>query len=220
MSLYEVTFRVAHDSAYAELTRGRDLRLEMWCNDHCDMIRATGNDCDVLTDRIGSTVGIQDTYRTDETLLLVTDDCLRTHQEPLIEAYLANHGCLSWPPQQYEHGQLLVQVLALSEDSLTELYQQLVENFPVTVESKHRQTHDVLDDTVGRSRSVTSELTDRQAEALHAAYEHGFYEIPREHTSAEIAATLDLGRRTFEEHLRRAEGKIVGGVVTELDEPG
>ena len=220
MCLYEATLRVAHDSAYAELTRGRDLRLEMWCNDHCDMIRATGNDCDVLADRIGPVVGVQDTYRTDETLVLITDDCLRTHQEPLIEAYLGDHGCLWWPPQRYEHGQLLVQVLAFSEDSLTELYQQLVENFPVTVESKRRRTHEVLDDTVGRSGSLTAELTDRQAEALHAAYEHGFYEIPREHTSAEIAETLGLGRRTFEEHLRRAEGKIVGGVVAERGEPG
>lgn len=218
MSLYEATFRVAHDSAYAELTRGRDLKLEMWCNDHCDMIRATGSDLDTLERRIESIVGVGDSYRTDETLLLITDDCLRTHQEPLIESYLSDHGCLWWPPQQYEHGQLLVQVLALSEESLTELYQRLVDKFPVTVESKYRRSHEVLEDTVGTTASATAELTDRQAEALRAAHELGFYEIPREHTSAEIAETLDLGRRTFEEHLRRAEGKIVDRAVTELGE--
>ncbi|RQH02469.1 helix-turn-helix domain-containing protein [Natrarchaeobius oligotrophus] len=215
MTLYEATFRVAHESAYAELTRGRGLRLDMWCNDHCDMIRAAGTDTDVLVDRLESLVGIRDMYRGDDRLLLITDDCLRSHQEPLIETYLSEHGCLLWPPQRYEHGQLLVRVLALTETSLSELYQQLVEEFPVTVESKLHRTHDVLDDIVDHSHSVTAGLTDRQMEALVAAHEHGFYEIPRENTSEEVAETLDLSRRTFEEHLRRAEGKVIGEILEE-----
>jgi len=62
-------------------------------------------------------------------------------------------------------------------------------------------------------RAVDFGLTDRQAEALTAAYEKGFYAIPREHTSAEIADELGLSRRTFEEHLRRAEGKVVGELL-------
>ncbi|RQG88061.1 hypothetical protein EA462_14525 [Natrarchaeobius halalkaliphilus] len=217
MTLYEATFRVAHESAYAELTEGRDLRLDMWCNDHCDMIRASGTDHDVLIDRLEAHVGIRDMYREDERLLLITNDCLRSHQEPLIEAYLSEHGCLLWPPQQYEHGQLLVRVLALTESSLSELYQQLVDDFPVTVESKLRRTHDVLDNIVDQSHSVTAGLTNRQTEALIAAHEYGFYEIPRDNTSEEIATHLDLSRRTFEEHLRRAEGKIVSEVLSEID---
>ena len=78
-ALYEATFRVAHDRANAELTCSRDLRLEMCCNGHCDMIWATENDVDHLADLIGLIVGFQNIYLINEMLLLITNDILRTH---------------------------------------------------------------------------------------------------------------------------------------------
>jgi len=213
MSVYEARLRVAHDSEYAKLTADRDIRLDMWCNGHCDLLRATGEDIGAVVEWIRDSVGVDDTFRSGETLLVITGECLKSYQSPLIEQYFEEHGCLWHPPQRYERGQVLIRALALSESRLTDLYQRLVDQYPVVVDSKFRRTQDVLEGMTGVPRAVDFGLTGRQAEALTAAYEKGFYAIPREHTSAEIADELGLSRRTFEEHLRRAEGKVVGELL-------
>lgn len=213
MSVYEARLRVAHDSEYARLTRDRDVHLDMWCNDHCDLLRVTGNDAETVVGQIRDSVGINDVFRSGGKLLVVTEDCLKSYQSPLIEQYLNDHDCLWHPPQRYERGQVLIRVLALSESRLTELYQRLVDEYPVVVDSKFRRTEDVLEGIAGAPHSLDFGLTDRQTEALAAAYEQGFYAVPREHTSEEVAGELGLSRRTFEEHLRRAEGKVVGELL-------
>jgi len=43
--------------------------------------------------------------------------------------------------------------------------------------------------------------------------EAGYYEIPRKATTGELAGRLDVDRRTFEEHLRRAEKKLLPALV-------
>ncbi|WP_226022077.1 bacterio-opsin activator domain-containing protein [Halomicrobium salinisoli] len=52
-------------------------------------------------------------------------------------------------------------------------------------------------------------LTDRQREAIAAAYEAGYYEWPREATAEEVAADLGVAGATFHKHLRAAERKLV-----------
>ena len=58
-------------------------------------------------------------------------------------------------------------------------------------------------------RTGADRLTDRQREVVLAAYANGYYEIPRESSSEELAEELDLEKSTFLEHLRRAERNLV-----------
>jgi predicted DNA binding protein len=60
----------------------------------------------------------------------------------------------------------------------------------------------------GRERSGDP-LTDRQREVVEAAYERGFYEVPRDASTADVAAALDLDPSTVAEHLQRAERNLV-----------
>jgi DNA-binding CsgD family transcriptional regulator len=57
--------------------------------------------------------------------------------------------------------------------------------------------------------STTTPLTDRQFEVTRTAYELGFYEIPREASTADVADELDLDPATVSEHLQRAERNIL-----------
>lgn len=52
-------------------------------------------------------------------------------------------------------------------------------------------------------------LTDRQFEVITTAYELGFYEVPREGSTEDIAEELDLDPATVSEHLQRAERNIL-----------
>lgn len=54
------------------------------------------------------------------------------------------------------------------------------------------------------------DLTARQREVLETAYELGFYEVPREASTEEVAGELDLDPATVAEHLQRAERNLLG----------
>jgi PAS domain S-box-containing protein len=63
--------------------------------------------------------------------------------------------------------------------------------------------------TVGRPGGLASELTDRQREALEAAYRAGYFAWPRESTAEEVAASLGLASSTLHGHLRKAEHQLL-----------
>jgi predicted DNA binding protein len=57
------------------------------------------------------------------------------------------------------------------------------------------------------------ELTDRQEDALAAAFDAGYFEWPRDATAEEVAAELDISAATLHYHLRRAESGLVSAFV-------
>ncbi|WP_253736948.1 helix-turn-helix domain-containing protein [Halohasta salina] len=62
--------------------------------------------------------------------------------------------------------------------------------------------------SVGRSESA-GRLTDRQREALEAAVDVGYYDVPRTGDTAAVAAELDCEPSTAGELLRKAEAAVV-----------
>lgn len=58
-------------------------------------------------------------------------------------------------------------------------------------------------------------LTDRQREALAAAWATGYYEVPREGDIEAVADELDCARSTASDLLRRAESRLVADVLGE-----
>ncbi|AHG04267.1 bacterio-opsin activator [Halobacterium sp. DL1] len=63
--------------------------------------------------------------------------------------------------------------------------------------------------------TVDDGLTDRQREALAAAWDAGFYEVPRNGGIEDVAAALDCAVSTASDLLRRAESRLVGDVLGE-----
>lgn len=53
------------------------------------------------------------------------------------------------------------------------------------------------------------ELTDRQREVIQTAYDSGYYEVPREVTTEDVAAELEVDASTVAEHLQRAERNLL-----------
>jgi len=56
-------------------------------------------------------------------------------------------------------------------------------------------------------------LTDRQQQVVQTAYDMGYYEVPRESSTEDIAAELDIDPSTVAEHLQRAERNVLGDVL-------
>lgn len=60
---------------------------------------------------------------------------------------------------------------------------------------------------------VLDTLTGRQREVVRTAYEMGYYEIPRQVPTEEVAAELGLDQSTVSEHLQRAERNLLRNVL-------
>ncbi|NHX36738.1 MULTISPECIES: helix-turn-helix domain-containing protein [Halolamina] len=213
--MHETTIRIADDTAYGVATAGNEATIELWCNEHCDLLRVHGP-ADGVIDYVERRVGVQDRVRDGEEELIITQDCLKQHEEGNIETYVQRHSCLLLPPLRYEHGTKRVRVLALDGQRLTELFRDLTDDFDVTVDSKRTINVPVSGSPLLRAEHLVPDLSPRQHEVLLAAWERGYYEIPREVTTAELAESFDLDRRTVENHIRRAEQKLVNAIADHL----
>jgi predicted DNA binding protein len=212
--MHEVTARVADDSPYALATAGTDATVELWCNDHRDLLHVRGPAAGVR-EHVEAAVGVSDAVAHDDELLLVTADCLREHEDT-IEPYVAANDCLLVPPIRYERGAKVVRVLALDPANLTGFYRDLTADHDVTVEAKHDRARPSRSSPLVDLDAVLPDLSPRQREALVTAFEAGYYEIPREATTEDLGEALGVDRRTAEEHLRRAENKLLGALAPKL----
>ncbi|GAA0277601.1 helix-turn-helix domain-containing protein [Halobacterium noricense] len=209
--MYEARFRVEDHGPYAAVTRDSDARIELWCNDHCDLLHVAESDDNAL-DRVASSVGVRDELSLGDDRVVITDDCLQRHEET-VEWYLERHDCLLLPPLAYENGAKHCRVLALDPANLTGVYRDLSADHEVAVAEKHELATPAREAPVLSLDGILPSLTARQRDVLRTAHRNGYYEIPRETTTAELAERFDLDRRTVEEHLRRAENKILGALV-------
>jgi predicted DNA binding protein len=62
----------------------------------------------------------------------------------------------------------------------------------------------------------TTALSDRQAEAVAAALDLGYYDTPREATHEDVAAAIGCAPNTATEHLQKGEAKLVRAGMTGL----
>ena len=216
LTVYEATLRIDHTSPYADVTARRDTHVEMWCNQYCDLVYVRGTDIDTPVDRFREDIGIKEIAYKNEEAILITKSCLLEYRDDLLEGYLQPHSCLSLPPLTYSDGTLLARVLALTEKQLTQAYHDISEDHRVTVEAKREIQSIASDIPILMLDSALPTLSACQQRALTLAVEAGYYEIPRETTTDDVADKMDVSRRTFEEHLRRAENKIVKGLLQYL----
>jgi len=211
----EATILIDDDTTYASATAGNDAAIELWCNEHCDLLHVTGP-ADDAVEYVNREVGVRDRIRDGDDQLIITQDCLKQHEEGYIERYVQRHDCLLLPPLKYERGAKRVRVLALDSKRLTSFFRDLTEDFNVDVDSKQTVSVPVSGSPLLRLDGVLPDLSARQQEVLLAAWERGYYEIPRKVTTAELATAFDLDRRTVEDHLRRAEQKFVDAIGEHL----
>ena len=127
-----------------------------------------------------------------------------------IIASLAEQSAHLIPPIRWQRGEALVSlVLENGADS-----QSLLAQFPEARLVSKRQAA-----STARGRSPLSsplflpKLTEKQARALLAAHDAGYYEFPRKATTEEVSLSLGIARSTFEQHLNRAEHHVVRALL-------
>ncbi len=64
-----------------------------------------------------------------------------------------------------------------------------------------------------KGESLLSKLTARQRQMLLTAYALGYYDVPRRISSDDLSRHLNVDKSTIVEHLRKAERKLMGGII-------
>lgn len=214
--MYEAVLRIDGDGAYENATDGTATTIELWCNDHCDLLQVEGVESGRVLDHVRSTVGIEEKLEEDGTQVLITEDCLIKHLDNNIEKYLARHECLLVPPLKYKTGEKWARVLSIDADALSAFYRDLNDVFTVEVETKRAIKTVSPDSPFGAIEAMLPDLTPRQRSVFMTAYNTGYYEIPRETSTEAIAESEGINRRTAEDHLRRAEKRIAAAIIEYL----
>jgi len=74
----------------------------------------------------------------------------------------------------------------------------------------------VKDSLIISTDELLSGITRKQGEALLFAVRNGYYEVPRKTTFDRMSKLRGARRTTFEEHVRKAEGKIIKSVALHI----
>lgn len=63
---------------------------------------------------------------------------------------------------------------------------------------------------------VMPKMTEKQKQALRLAIKEGYYTYPRKTELKKLGKIMNISRVTFQEHLRKAESKVIPGIFGEI----
>ncbi|MEF8776952.1 MAG: helix-turn-helix domain-containing protein [Haloarculaceae archaeon] len=215
MSMFEASFRVKHECPYREISEQHpDLTIEEWYLSDCQVIEITapGAPTAELLDQIDQLGTILHESVDESGLHVVTQSCLCSLEDSIIQRF-EDHNCLYKPPTIHRQGWEHYRVTAFDEADVRALLQELEADRDIEVLSKtsieEQQSPHGMQAPVDR---LFEDVTARQLAALRLALESGYYEQPRKTSLRDLAEQTAVARSTYEEHLRKAENKLLTNV--------
>ncbi|WP_436923286.1 helix-turn-helix domain-containing protein [Halosimplex amylolyticum] len=212
MGLYEASFRVKHECPYREISEHYpDLTIREWYLSDCQVIEITSSESptDELLTEIDQLGTILHESIDESGLHVVTQSCLCSLEGSIIERF-EEFNCLYQPPTIHRQGWEHYTVIAFDETDVRTLLQDLEGDRDIEVLSKTAITEQQIPHSMlAPVDQLFEDVTDRQMAALRLALESGYYEQPRKTSLRELADRTAVARSTYEEHLRKAENKLL-----------
>jgi predicted DNA binding protein len=221
--MFEVAFKVQHDCPYTRFTiKHPEVRMTVWCNNRIHVTEVDVPDIETFT-RIEPDLNELLVWRGGKilkknflsgNLQLIVKTCRCSKIQPNISYIVEKNACLEIPPETYYGGWEEYRVIGFRENDYKRLLQELDEIGQVKIAQKRVLPEKTIRDTfVVSLNSVFSDLTGKQVNSLISALEAGYYQIPKRVTTKEIAGKQRIPRTTYEEHLRKAESKILQSIA-------
>lgn len=217
--MFEMTFRAKHECPYVSFSKKHpDVRIVQWCNRKIDVLEVECGDIETFT-RINPDLQNLLLWKGGRVLRksfgqkniqVITKTCRDTHITPSISGAVERNSCLEIQPVTYGDGWETHKAIGFRESDYKKLFKDLKSLGPVEVLSKRVYPEKSMIDTFAVSlSSVFRDLTIKQVEAIATALELGYYQVPKKITTEKLAEKQSVPRTTFEEHLRKAESKVL-----------
>jgi len=220
MSLTEVVLKVMHDCPFGNISRKfPDLMMFVWCNREHEVIELVienQEEYSAIIEDISKISKIVEVSSNHHKVHLITKLCSCTIENSVGKNIDASN-LLHISPVIYEKGWEYYRIVAFRHEDLKGLLQRL-EDRGFVVEVLRTVPFDgfIASSLTLTADALFSELTEKQMEALLTAYNHGYYRVPRKANIKTIAGKRRVPRTTFEEHLRKAENKLITGLIPYL----
>ena len=223
LTIYEAGFKLQHECAFNDLSkRYPSLAMSHWCNSGVDVLEIACDDLEVfesLQKDIGSlekalgTKVLRKSFSMPH-VQLVIQRCGCSNIKAPVSPVFEKNNCLELQPCLYKGGWEYYRVIAFNDRDLKNLFTDLGKYCSVEVLSRRSTpTGAVKDVVLVSTKSLFGGLTAKQMQALVFALENGYYQVPKKVTTEEMARRLSQPRTTYEEHLRKAESKVLRSVT-------
>jgi len=219
MTLFEVVLKVTFEAVLIDLSRRfPSAKIFIWCNRENDVIEVivkNPEDYPLVVEEIRAhdILGVIEESSDNRSFCLIVHKC-HCMMENTIVRHIGTLDVLNIFPNLIDNGWVYHRLIVFRHEDLEELLRRL---------EKWAWTYKILrkvpfDGFIASSLTLTadalfSNLTEKQIEAMLTAYRHGYYNLPRNSDVQTIAAKEKVPRTTFQEHLKKAENKIVAALV-------
>ena len=215
MPLSEVVLKIKHDCPFNNISgRFPTLKIFVWCNREHEVIEAVVSDTKEYRavvkalSKIGAKVKSSDRRK----IHLITK-CFCT-KENSVTKNIDEFDFLHVLPIIHEQGWEYHRLIVFKHADLENLMRKLEEKgFNVEIAHKVQFNGLIANSLTLTADALFSDLTEKQMDAVLKSYRNGYYEIPRRSTLKALTKKEKVSRTTFEEHLRKAENKIVSSLV-------
>jgi len=219
MSLWEVSFRAQYDYPYIRMSgRFPELPIQMWCIWNRELLSVPTQDEAVLKafeQEIKKAGRVVDRWvEGPDARIFMLQACTCGNTDSPWNVWEA-HQFVDAPPSVYKDGWGYFRVLTFDEDATRGMFRDFGKRGPVELIRKRELTLSVLPTSVWVN-SLFGELTGKQTDAVLKAHRYGYYSSPRQVTTESIANAVGISRSTYEEHLRKAENRIMASLMPYL----
>lgn len=217
MPLTEVVLKVTHDCPFANLSREFPaMKMFGWCNrerDIFEVVLEKPEEYLAIKEELSKIGKIVETSSDQHKIHLFSRKCRCTNDNSVglnIEAL----NLLHVSPEIYEKGWEYYRIIAFRHEDLSKLMRRLEEKgFVFDIVKKAPFDGFIASSLTLTADTLFSDLTEKQIDALLTAYNYGYYRLPRKAPVTTIAQKKRVPRTTFQEHLQKAESKLVVSMV-------
>lgn len=222
MTLYEVALKVTFESFFTNLTRRfPSASVFIWCNRENDVIEVVvrnPEDYPIVLEEIRRhpIMGVIEEIADDHRLYLNVHECHCMKQNTIVK-HIGELDILNIFPNMIEHGWAYHRLIVFRHKDLEELLTR-IEKWGWFYKILHKIPFDgfVASSLTLSADTLFSGLTEKQMEAILTAHRHGYYNLPRDADVQAIAAKEKVPRTTFQEHLMKAENKLVSALIPHI----
>ena len=217
MTLFEVIFKITHDCPFGDISRKfPSLQMFGWCNreqEIYEVVVEKRDDYPAVLDEISKLGEITEVSSDRNKIYLVAKPCYCT-VENSIGKNIDEFSLLHVLPVVYEQGWEYYRIIAFKHEDVNGLLQRFEDRgFAFEILRKVPFNGFIASSLTLTADALFSGLTEKQMDALLIAYTNGYYQFPRRADVQAIAAKKRVPRTTFQEHLKKAENKIIGSLV-------
>ncbi len=219
MPATEIQIKARTDNPIHRLTeKYPSLKIWMWCNfvqDVYEIVSDSPEEFYGAVEEFRRLYNVLDETEISTNIRLITQNCVCS-RETTVHDNIQELEILNLMPIYYTRGHEYYRLIAFRHEALAELFDRLTDQgFQVDVLEK-APFNGMVSDNLITLNSLVGSLTDKQVDAIVAAYNSGYYQTPRRVNVQTIADRARVPRTTLQEHLNKAENKLISSIIPQI----